>query len=153
MNEESLEAFERIKPFLTDGRMKVLNALIELLKAKGDRFPTLREIANSMGDKTPNDISGRLTQLVELGIIYKLPSEGKGARYNVSYNIVEEHDNVFTTKLYFKNMVGDTLSEKQMKANAWVEITQQSLRKGGYTVINVLEAFDCMIIKYVRTTK
>lgn len=154
MNKESLEAYDRIKPFLTEGRKKVLNALIEFLKTT-QRFPTCKEIANSMGDKTPNDISGRLTELAELGIIYKLPSEGKGARYDHKLYIpgIYQDGNIFTIKLYYANMVGDTLDKRKKKTHIWVEITRQSLAEGGYKVITVLEAYDCRIMKYMRLDK
>jgi predicted Rossmann fold nucleotide-binding protein DprA/Smf involved in DNA uptake len=63
-NEESREAFETVKDRLTKSREEVFS----FIKSCGDRGATTDEIAVHFG-KTPNAVSGRVSELKERGRI------------------------------------------------------------------------------------
>ncbi len=150
MSEESLDAWvDYVLPYLSESRIKVVNALI-LFFEKTHRHPTTKELANSM-NTYPNNISGRLTELVELGIVTTFKSKGKGKTYRTIKNrTIRKEEGLYTKILSFDNMKGNTKNKRKLKAEAWSSKICQSLLNQGYTVISSISGYTNVVIKYRR---
>lgn len=105
MNQNSLEAYESIKPFITNDEFKIISII-----SKSSKPMTCEQVATSI-EKGPHKISGRFTNL-KTNSILEVAGKGKtsGGRSCDTYRINAEGVNA-----YMANIEGIKAKEESRK--------------------------------------